>query len=221
MVERGATLRLQAPDDAARRSSIYVKLLAPAPYLILFFFVGFLRNALRTGDIWVRMAAGRLVVRDHIIPRTDPFSFSVPGHSWIDHEWVLGAVLYLLNSLHYEAVVVVFALLGFASLFPSCTGMCSKGAERLPTIAVVAIAMACAWRNYPPRPALVNPEKPAMLPGHGRRPRALATFTSCELCRIEDVCFPLPERGWRPHLLTEKLLRDKAIGTLAFCGIPH
>ena len=94
-------MRSETPDRTARRSSGYVKLLAIAPYLVLFLFVGFLRHALRGGDLWVRITSGRLVMKDHIIPRTDPFSFTVPGHAWIDHEWVMGALLYLLNSLNY------------------------------------------------------------------------------------------------------------------------
>ncbi len=65
--------------------------------------------------------------------------------------------MYLLNSLNYELVVVVMGLLVLLPFLIMHRYVLHKGAQPLATIGLVAIAMACAWRNYPPRPALLNP----------------------------------------------------------------
>ncbi len=69
----------------------------------------------------------------------------------------MGAVLYLLNSVNYELVVVVMGLLVLLPFLIMHRYALHKGAQPLATIGLVAIAMASAWRNYPPRPALLNP----------------------------------------------------------------
>ena len=45
-----------------------------APHVIAFSLVGFLRHAITGGDLWVRMASGRLVLDELAVPRHDPFS---------------------------------------------------------------------------------------------------------------------------------------------------
>ena len=45
-------------------------------------------------DLFARVAMGRLVERDGLVPMTDPFAFT-PKHSlWIDHEWLAGVAFW-------------------------------------------------------------------------------------------------------------------------------
>lgn len=132
--------------------------LTVAPYASAFFGIAFLRQVLLGGDLWVRLASGRLVLESHAVPRHDPFSFSAVGATWIDHEWILGTAMYLMYRVHYELIVVVFALLALAPFIVMHRHvLVNRPAAWLPTLGIVAVAIAAAWRNYPPRPALVNP----------------------------------------------------------------
>ena len=116
-----------------------------------------LHAATVTPDYFVRIASGRLVVNEHIIPRHDPFTFTVRGRSWIDHEWLIGAVMYVTQKVSYELLVVLAAL---AALLPFVI------VHRLATkdrrddwllLALVAAAFAVAWRTFAIRPQLINP----------------------------------------------------------------
>ena len=44
------------------------------------------------GDVSWHIAAGQWIVAHGAIPRTDPFSFSVTGHSWVVTEWLGDAI---------------------------------------------------------------------------------------------------------------------------------
>lgn len=48
---------------------------------------------LRDGDTGLHIRVGDLILGNHAVPTTDPFSFSKPGQTWFAHEW-LTSVLY-------------------------------------------------------------------------------------------------------------------------------
>lgn len=46
------------------------------------------------------------------IPRTDPFSYTMPSYPFVDHEWLTNVGMYQLNSLFgYNSLVILFTLL--------------------------------------------------------------------------------------------------------------
>ncbi len=39
-------------------------------------------------DIWWHLHNAEYLIRNHSLPRSDAYSFTVPGHPWINHEWL-------------------------------------------------------------------------------------------------------------------------------------
>lgn len=134
-------------------------MLTITPYVFAFFIIiAFSQQVIVGGDIWIRLTSGRYVLEEHAIPRSDPFSFTAYGHAWIDHEWIMGVAMYLMYRVHYEVIVVVFALLAIAPFALMHRHVLkAHNSPWLPTLGLVAVAIVSAWRTYPPRPALINP----------------------------------------------------------------
>ena len=92
----------------------------------------------------------------------------------------MGVLLYGLYSVDYELVVVVFSALAIAPFALMHWHALKTGAAPLGTAGIVAVAIAAAWRNYPPRPALVNPLLFAILliliDRHRSRPSSLGAI---------------------------------------------
>jgi len=58
-------------------------------------------------DLWWHLKIGQIIWNTHQIPRTDLFSFTALGHSWVDHEWLSQLVLYLVYHVGgYPALVL-------------------------------------------------------------------------------------------------------------------
>lgn len=51
--------------------------------------------AMSNNDIWIHLTTGDLILRNHSIPRTDPYSFTASDHPYLAHEW-LSAVFFSL-----------------------------------------------------------------------------------------------------------------------------
>jgi hypothetical protein len=144
-------------NEAGRRLARFDRLLVlSAPYLVTFGFVGFLRH-LGAGDMWVRMTAGRLVLDNLDVPRHDEFSFTAYGDPWLDHEWFLGVVTYLLYSVDYELVVLFFLAVALAPFIILHWYGARNGASAVAMSGLVSIAFLACWRNFTTRPTVLNP----------------------------------------------------------------
>ena len=51
-------------------------------------------SAVADGDIWWHLAAGREMLRTHSLLRSDPFSLSAAGRSWVDVHWLFQLAVY-------------------------------------------------------------------------------------------------------------------------------
>lgn len=47
-------------------------------------------------DLGWHLRAGELILAQNAVPRHDPFLYTVPGHRWINHEWLVDVWLWLL-----------------------------------------------------------------------------------------------------------------------------
>jgi hypothetical protein len=68
-----------------------------------------------SNDTWWHLATGKWIWENGTIPRQDPFSWSLPGVSWINHEWLFQFLLYFFGGSTYGAIFfcalpVVFAV---------------------------------------------------------------------------------------------------------------
>ena len=76
-------------------------------------------------DLWWHLASGRWMW-DHLrILRLDPFSYTVAGHAWHDHEWLFQVLIYPLYStfqmhgvLLFKAGLLIVSALGFYRALP-------------------------------------------------------------------------------------------------------
>ena len=78
------------------RYPFFDKLLFVAFVLVVPPFLASNWSVFRDGDISWHVAAGRWIMEHGGIPKTDPFSFTMPGHPWVAHEW-LPEVVYALG----------------------------------------------------------------------------------------------------------------------------
>jgi hypothetical protein len=81
--------------------------------IYIFAFV-FILSCMRLGDgdFWFHLKTGELVVQNHFIPRTEPFSFTHFGRPWVAHGWLSGVVFYLLYSAGgFNVLILSFGLL--------------------------------------------------------------------------------------------------------------
>lgn len=55
-------------------------------------------------DLFWHLASGRQTIEQVAVPRVDVFSYTAAGRPWTNHEWLWGALAWLIYSVHPEAV---------------------------------------------------------------------------------------------------------------------
>lgn len=108
--------RLFAPE-----SSLWVLflLVIPVMAILLDLSTGIRRDGLPFVDVdyYWHLTTGNLILDQHRIPRTDPFSWSYGGQTWIAHEWLAEVMLALAHRAGGYAgtilLTTVFSVFGF------------------------------------------------------------------------------------------------------------
>jgi hypothetical protein len=105
-------------------------------------------------DLWWHLATGRTIVETRSIPRQDVFSYTVPDHEWVTHEWLAQVMLYGIYRvgglpallLATSAIVTI----SFALVYVQCAGR-----PHLAVFCVLlgALASAVTWG---PRPQMLT-----------------------------------------------------------------
>ena len=92
-------------------------------------------------DFWLHSATGRWIVEHGRLPAHDLFTYTVPGHLWVNHEYLSEVLLWLLQRwLGLAGVSVAFGLLTWLGLL-LVLAACRPG-RRPYAIAGVALALA-------------------------------------------------------------------------------
>lgn len=77
-------------------------------------------------DIWWHLRTGQLILDNHHLFRTDPYSFTRSGQPWVNHEWLFDVLAFALYRIGGAgALVVMFALITsgtFLFVFFRCPG---------------------------------------------------------------------------------------------------
>nr|AUN36028.1 hypothetical protein [uncultured bacterium] len=80
-------------------------------YVFVFAFL-FASRPLSDGDFWWHLKTGEYIVRNFSIPRTDFYSFTVPGKPWVAHEWLSEVIFYLVYSrAGFNTLIFIFTVL--------------------------------------------------------------------------------------------------------------
>jgi hypothetical protein len=67
---------------------------------------------IRNYDFWWHLTSGGLILSQHAVPRTDPFSFTAVNAPWVDHEWLSQVLMYCgYRAVGAAGLVVLKAIL--------------------------------------------------------------------------------------------------------------
>src|SRR5881396_2149773 len=107
-------------------------------------------------DLWWHLASGDLIRRTGEIPRSEPFSFTVIGHRWIDIHWLFQVVLsslYELGGVHALDVLRAAVIFGvFAFLFRRCR----RAAGPVTAVAVLLLVTIACQERFLMRPEIIS-----------------------------------------------------------------
>lgn len=94
------------PESQIPPGDLFLLILAP---LTIFAFALVISTALRDGDTGWHIGAGAWVAEHGHVPRTDPFSFSAAGRSWMAHEWLSELVMFAAwKAAGWQGLMVLF-----------------------------------------------------------------------------------------------------------------
>lgn len=100
-------------------------------------------------DLWWHLRTGEYILANGI-PRTDVFSFTVPDHRWVTHEWLTQVFMWLVfQAGGLTALMLVFALitaLAFWLVYRRCGGRPYLAAF---VVLLAAFAAAITWGARP------------------------------------------------------------------------
>lgn len=78
------------------------------------------RSGMGDPDIWWHLRNAEYLIKNHQLPRSDMYSFTVAGHPWMNHEWLAEVPFYLvwragglvgIKAISIALVEVIFLLL--------------------------------------------------------------------------------------------------------------
>ena len=62
-------------------------------------------------DVWWHLRTGQLILQNHSLFHTDPYSFTRFGQPWINHEWLSEVLLFgLYRVAGFGGLIVAFAV---------------------------------------------------------------------------------------------------------------
>ncbi len=113
-------------------------------------------RVIQPNDFWWHLRVGQIILQEGSIPRTDLFSFTRAGETWVNQAWLMQVWLYLQYRLGGLPLVLFLHSLtiaaGYALLQRALTG---GGRPVLPAVATFVAAMV-GMRNWAVRPQSVS-----------------------------------------------------------------
>jgi tetratricopeptide (TPR) repeat protein len=107
-------------------------------------------------DLYWHLASGDLIRRTGEIPRSEPFSFTVIGHRWIDIHWLFQVVLslaYEIGGVHALDVLRAVVILG---VFAFLVRRCRRAAGPSTVVAVLLLVTMACQERFLMRPEIVS-----------------------------------------------------------------
>ena len=113
-------LAVMSDTSTDLRSQTATRGLLPAAAGLLAMLLAFSPKVLNDGDTWWHIAAGRMMIAQHAVLRTDPFSSTFRGAPWLTHEWLSEVLLGAAFNLGGWSGVVILtaAMAGLDGLDP-------------------------------------------------------------------------------------------------------
>jgi len=77
-------------------------------------------------DVGWHLRTGQLIIQNHAVFHTDPYSFTKFGQPWVNHEWLSGVLIFIVfRTAGWAGLIVVFAAIvstAFMCVFRRCSG---------------------------------------------------------------------------------------------------
>ncbi len=106
-------------------------------------------------DYWWQRRTGEYIVAHLAVPRTDPFSFTMQGRAWVDHEWLSQVLMYLANAMFgYLGLFLLFMALGVAAWWLVYRLLRAEGLGEMQALALSIVPAAFGATYWRARPAM-------------------------------------------------------------------
>lgn len=107
-------------------------------------------------DLWWHLASGDLIRRTGVIPRADPFSFTVIGNRWIDIHWLFQVVLSLLHERGGLRLLDLFRIALILGSLGIVYTRCRRVAAPATAVAVLLLTILACQERFLTRPEIVS-----------------------------------------------------------------
>jgi hypothetical protein len=109
-----------------------------------------------SNDYWWHLRTGQLIAETGAVPRSDPYTFTVPGARWIDVHWLFQLLLFGVYRLggHAGAVLLECALVSACVALLAPIGYRRERAAL--SVAALALLLVLACFRFMPRPELLT-----------------------------------------------------------------
>jgi hypothetical protein len=106
----------------------------------------FFWRELGSWDLWLHIKSGELILKEHVIHKTDPYSFRALGRPWNNHQWLGSILLYGTWSVAgLTGLVVLRCVLVSVALLASWALARRRGVD--PGLAAVLV-LGAAWQLH-------------------------------------------------------------------------
>ncbi len=96
-------------------------LLEPRRIFVVIIAIGLLAMCLRPmtdPDVWWHLRTGQLILQSHHVFHHDPYSVTLAGHTWINHEWLFDVLLFSSYRITgASGLMVLFAVITAGAFF--------------------------------------------------------------------------------------------------------
>ncbi|MFH0731534.1 MAG: tetratricopeptide repeat protein [Candidatus Omnitrophota bacterium] len=128
-----------------------------AVFLGLFTFVAaMLIQNIRDFDIWWHLKTGEYILANGFIPKIDIFSYTVPGHRWVNHQWLADVLLFLIFRGFGLGGIVVLKALVFGAAFFIVFAVCFRKNLYLVSVILTVVAVLASEHRFLERPFMFN-----------------------------------------------------------------
>jgi tetratricopeptide (TPR) repeat protein len=107
-------------------------------------------------DLYWHLASGDLIRSTGAVPRTEPFSYTVPGHRWIDIHWLFQAVLsFIAEKSGFTGLTILKAVL-ILGLMGLLYVRCRRHAGPNAVVALLLLVTIASQERFHMRPEIVS-----------------------------------------------------------------
>jgi hypothetical protein len=107
-------------------------------------------------DTWWHLAAGRWIAENGRVPTTDPFSYTVPDHAWLDLQWLYDLALYGLWQTGGANALVVAAVVTYTLAIALLVGTLRRWVGVSAACALALWAVVVAEERFLIRPEMIS-----------------------------------------------------------------